>query len=318
MLTIISKGIKYFFTKPNLLATVLLVKLSFLFPDKLYLQLMYRLRMGKRLNLDHPVTFNEKLQWLKLYNRDPRYTVMVDKVKAKEYVASIIGEEHIIPTLGVWDSPDDIDWDSLPNQFVLKCNHDSGSVCICRDKASFDREGAVRKLRAALHRDMFYAGREWVYKNVERKVFAEKFMVDESGTELKDYKIFCMNGEPEIIQVDYGRFTKHMRNIYDKEWNRLEMEIEYPSDASHVIDRPAKLQEMLQLARRLSARVPHLRADFYSIDDKLYWGELTFFHGSGMEQFRPEEWDERLGKLIVLPPPLRIFDCKQRVCAMAA
>ena len=134
-------------------------------------------------------------------------------------------------------------------------------------------------------------------------MFAEKFMVDESGTELKDYKIFCMNGEPEIIQVDYGRFTKHMRNIYDKEWNRLEMEIEYPSDASHVIDRPAKLQEMLQLARRLSARVPHLRADFYSIDDKLYWGELTFFHGSGMEQFRPEEWDERLGKLIVLPPP---------------
>ena len=287
--------------------------------DKWYLNVQFHCMMGRGIDWKNPRTFNEKLQWLKLYNRRPEYTVMVDKVKAKEYVAGIIGEEHIIPTLGVWDSPDDIDWDSLPNQFVLKCNHDSGSVCICRDKASFDREAAVRKLRAALRRDMFYAGREWVYKNVERKVFAEKFMVDESGTELKDYKIFCMNGEPEVIEVDYGRFTKHMRNIYNKEWERLEMEIEFPSDASHVIDRPARLQEMLQLARRLSAGIPHVRTDFYSIDDKLYWGELTFYHGSGMEDFRPEEWDERLGKLIILPPPMwRIFDCEPRVCAMAA
>ena len=273
--------------------------------DRHFLQLAYRLNMGRRLDLDHPRTFNEKLQWLKLYNRRPEYTVMVDKVKAKEYVAGIIGEEHIIPTLGVWDDPDDIDFDSLPDRFVLKCNHNSGTgMYICRDKSKMDVKKVKAELRRGLRENYYLHGREWPYKDVPRKILAEKFMVDESGTELKDYKIFCMNGEPEVIEVDYGRFTKHMRNIYNKEWERLEMEIEFPSDASHVIDRPARLQEMLQLARRLSAGIPHVRTDFYSIDDKLYWGELTFFHGSGMEDFRPEEWDERLGKLIILPPPM--------------
>lgn len=304
MLKMIFKGFKYLFTKPRVLVIILLDKLSFLFPDRLYLQLMYRLNVGKRLNLDHPVTFNEKLQWLKLYNRDPRYTVMVDKVKAKEYVAGIIGEEHIIPTLGVWDDPDDIDFDALPDQFVLKCNHNSGTgMCICRDKSRLDIKKVKAELRKGLRQNYFLHGREWPYKNVPRKILAEKFMVDESGTELKDYKIFCMNGEPEIIEVDYDRFVKHMRNMYDKEWNQVELELQFPRNPHHVIPKPEKLDEMLDLARKLAKGIPHVRADFYNISGKVYWGELTFFHGSGMEEFRPEEWDEKLGKLIVLPPP---------------
>lgn len=271
--------------------------------DKTYLKLKYRASLGKKLNLENPQTFNEKLQWLKLYNRKPEYTVMVDKVKAKEYVANIIGEEHIIPTLGVWDNPDDIDFDKLPNQFVLKCNHNSGlGMCICRDKSKLDIEKVKRELRKGLKQNYYLHGREWPYKDVPRKILAEKFMVDESGTELKDYKIFCMDGEPEIIEVDYGRFSKHMRNMYDKTWDLMEMEFNYPSDASHVIDRPEKLNEMLELARKLSKDIPYVRTDFYSIGEKLYWGELTFFNEAGMGAFRPEEWDERLGKLVVLPP----------------
>ena len=303
----LKKGLVYLFTKPRLIGTILLGKMSPLFPDKPYVELMYWLNMGKKLNLKNPVTFNEKLQWLKLYNHNPEYTVMVDKVKAKEYVAKLIGEEHIIPTLGVWDDPDDIDFDALPNQFVLKCNHNSGTgMCICRDKSKLDIEKVKAELRKGLKENYFMRWREWPYKNVPRKILAEKFMVDESGTELKDYKVFCMNGEPEIIEVDYGRFTNHMRNLYDKDWHLIEMEIQYPKDASHVIPRPEKLEEMLQLARTLAKDIPHVRADFYSINGALYWGELTFCHGAGMEHFKPETWNEKLGKLIVLPPqPVR-------------
>lgn len=274
-------------------------------PDKWYLTIQYRCFCGKFINWKNPKTFNEKLQWLKIYNRKPEYTMMVDKVKVKDYVAQKIGEQYVIPTLGVWDKPEDIDFDTLPNQFVLKCNHDSGSICICRDKKTFDKSKAVSTLKAAMKRDMYWDGREWPYKNVEKKVFAEKYMVDESGIELKDYKVFCMNGEPEVIEVDYGRFTQHMRNIYDKAWNQLEMEILYPKDSSHIIPKPEKLDEMLNLARTLAKDIPYVRTDFYSIDGSLFWGELTFYHGSGLEPFHPESWDENLGKLIVLPPPYR-------------
>lgn len=307
----LKKGLVYLFTKPRLIGIILLGKMSPLFPDKPYVELMYWLNMGKKLNLKNPVTFNEKLQWLKLYNHNPEYTVMVDKVKAKEYVAKLIGEEHIIPTLGVWDDPDDIDFDALPNQFVLKCNHNSGTgMCICRDKSKLDIEKVKAELRKGLKENYYMRWREWPYKNVPRKILAEKFMVDESGTELKDYKVFCMNGEPEIIEVDYGRFTNHMRNLYDKDWHLIEMEIQYPKDASHVIPRPEKLEEMLQLARTLAKDIPHVRADFYSINGALYWGELTFCHGAGMEHFKPETWNEKLGKLIVLPPPIS-GNCKR-------
>ena len=293
----------YLIHKPSVFGIMGLEKLSFLIPDKPYLQMMYRLKMGKKLDLKNPKTFNEKLQWLKLYNRKPEYTIMVDKVKAKEYVANIIGEEHIIPTLGVWDDPDDIDFDALPNQFVLKCNHNSGTgMCICRDKSKLDIPKVKAELRKGLKENYFLHGREWPYKNVPRKILAEKFMVDESGTELKDYKVFNMGGQPKLIEVDYGRFTQHMRNFYDKDWNFVDLELQYPSDKNHEISKPEKLDEMLALAKKLSEGIPHVRTDFYSINGKLYWGELTFFHEAGMGHFKPETWNEKLGKLIVLPP----------------
>lgn len=271
--------------------------------------MVYWLSLGKKLNLKDPKTFNEKLQWLKLYNRKPEYTIMVDKVKAKEYVVKIIGKEHIIPTLGVWDDPDEIDFDKLPEQFVLKCNHNSGlGMCICRDKSKLDIAKVKRELRKGLQQDYYMTNREWPYKNVPRKIMAEKFMVDESGVELKDYKIFNFNGNPELIEVDYGRFTHHMRNIFNKDWEQIALEIQYPKDDKHCIERPKALEKMLEIARQLSINIPFVRTDFYSINGKIYFGELTFYHDSGTGHFQPEEWDERLGELIILPPILRNFD----------
>lgn len=295
------QSLEFYINNPRKLGLALLSKFGYLLSDKLYLQFRYRLVIGKKLHLKHPQTFNEKLQWLKLYDRRPEYTVMVDKVKAKEYVASKIGEEYIIPTLGVWEDPDDIDFDALPDQFVLKCNHSSGGLCICTDKRKLDIPKVKEELRKGLRDNYYLHGREWPYKDVPRRILAEKFMVDESGTELKDYKVFCFNGEPEVVEVDYDRFIEHKRNIYDKKWKFVEIQIEYPNDESHFIDRPEKLEEMLELARCLSAGIPHVRVDFYSISGRLFWGELTFFHGAGMETFKPEVWNLKWGKLIKLP-----------------
>lgn len=300
----INKIVKLFM-RPRLALAVLLERTSALWPDRTYLEWRFRLSMGRKLDLNNPVTFNEKLQWLKFYNRKPEYTVMVDKVKAKEYVAEKLGSEYIIPTLGVWDDPDEIDFDALPNQFVLKCNHNSGlGMCICRDKSKLDIPQVKADLRRGLRQNYFLHGREWPYKDVHRKILAEKFMVDESATELKDYKVFCFDGEPEIVEVDYGRFTEHKRNFYGKNWDFIKMEIEYPSEEKHAIARPEKLEEMLELARKLAKGIPHVRADFYSINNQLYWGELTFFHEAGMGHFNPEKWDERFGKLIKSPSPI--------------
>lgn len=275
--------------------------LSPLLPDKLYLTILFHHRFGKWIDWKNPKGFNEKLQWLKVYDRKPEYTTMVDKVAVKDYVAKLIGEEYIIPTIGVWDDPDDIDFDALPDQFVLKCNHNSGlGLCICKDKSKLDINAVKSELRRGLKQDFYLTGREWPYKNVPRKILAEKYLEDESGTELKDYKVFNFDGEPALIEVDYGRFVNHKRNIYDKDWNYIAMEIEYPSNPSCQIARPKHFDIMLDLARNLSKGIPHVRTDFYSIEGKLYFGEMTFYHGSGLEHFQPEKWDDILGKMIAL------------------
>ncbi len=271
-------------------------------PDETYLKLMYRASTGKRLHLDNPQTFGEKLQWLKLHDRNPLYTLMVDKVKAKEYVAEKIGEQYIIPTLGVWENADDVDFGSLPNRFVIKCNHNSGKgMYICKDKSKMDERQVRERLRQGLKENYYKHGREWPYRDVPRRILAEQYMEDESGYELKDYKVFNFNGRPALIEVDFDRFINHRRNIYSTEWKRLELEIQYRSDAQRDIPRPEHLDEMLELCRRLSEGIPHVRTDFYIVNGRLYFGELTFFHGSGMERFNPSEWDERLGRLIKLP-----------------
>lgn len=269
-------------------------------PDEPYLKMMYRLRTGKRLNLEAPRRFNEKIQWLKLHDRRPEYTMMVDKYSVKPYVASIIGEEFIIPTLGVWDRFDDIDFAKLPDQFVLKCTHDSGGLVICKDKSKLDMKKARKKIERSLKSNFFWIGREWPYKDVPHRIIAEQYLEDESGEELKDYKIFCFNGEPKYIQVDFGRFSNHERNVYSTDWKYMGFTSHYKSNPNVAIPRPEKLDKMLAIAKVLSVGIKQVRIDLYSVFGRVYFGEVTFYHGSGFVRYEPDEWDERLGRMIEL------------------
>ena len=289
-------------TSPSFACLAILHKLSPLIKsDELYLKIVYWLSMGKRLNLKNPKTFNEKLQWLKLYNRKPEYTIMVDKVKAKEYVAKIIGKEHIIPTLGVWDDPDEIDFDALPNQFVLKCNHNSGmGMCICRNKSKLDIAKVKRELRKGLRQDYYMTNREWPYKNVPRKIMAEKFMQDGNKPDLTDYKFFCFNGEPKMMYVSHDNAEHATTDFFDMDYNRLPIRMKVPN--SEVLpEQPKEFEEMKQYARQLSKNMPFLRVDVYVICHVVYFGELTFFHNSGLTPIRPTEWEYKIGKWLKLP-----------------
>lgn len=304
-----NKLIYYLLHNPRIILVATLFKLSPLFSDKVYLKLLYFIDFGKRLNLKNPITFNEKLQWLKLYDHRPEYTMMVDKLLVKDYVAKVLGEEYIIPTLGVWDSPDDIDIDSLPDQFVLKCNHDSGSICICQDKRTFDFEGAKRKLKKALKRNMYWRGREWPYRNVVRKVFAEKLMVEDEESvattkRLDDYKIFCFDGKPYMLFVASDRAHKVCFDYYDMDLKHLDLR-QGADNFNGIVKLPKQFEKMKELAAKISAGIPQVRTDFYEIKEKVYFGELTFFDSSGFAKFDPESWDEKLGQLIVLPLPVR-------------
>lgn len=271
-----------------------------LLPDKLALQIQYRNVFGKKLDLKNPQTFNEKLQWLKLYNRRPEYTKMVDKYEAKKYVASIIGEEHIIPTLGVYDRFEDIDFEVLPDQFVLKCTHGSGDVVICRDKKSFDIEMARKKLTKALKTDFYKIGREWPYKNVPHKILVEKYMTPPGAVDINDYKFFCFNGKPEMLFVATDRTIDCKFDFFDMNFHHLDIENIHPC-ASQVIKKPRNFDKMKSLAEKISCGLCTARIDFYEIGDDVFFGEITLFHAGGFSTFHPDEWDEKLGKKIVLP-----------------
>ena len=270
-------------------------------PDEEYVKRRYKLVFGVEPNLENPQTFNEKLQWLKLHDHRPEYTTMVDKYAAKKWVADRIGEEYIIPTLGVWEHFDDIDFDKLPDQFVLKCTHDSGGVVIVKDRSQFDRKAAKQKIEKCLRQNFYFAGREWPYKNVPHRIIAEPYLTDESDVELKDYKIFNFDGQPKMIQVDYDRFAEHKRNLYTTDWKYIEAVICYPTDPSHKIACPKNLEKMLELAHTLSEGYPHVRTDFYNIDGRILFGELTLCHGAGMEIFDPPEFGLTVGKWLKLP-----------------
>lgn len=270
-------------------------------PDSLYLKIQYCYHFGKFPDLHNPQTFNEKLQWLKLYDHNPTYTTMVDKVRAKEYVKSRIGEEHIIPTLEVWERAEDIDFDILPEQFVIKCNHDSHGVIVCKDKSHFDVERVRIRLGKRLKNNGYYYAREWPYKNVEKRILAEQFISDESE-DLIDYKIHCFNGEPKFILVCQDRFSKTglKEDFYDLSWKV--MDVKRPSAEHGVpVEKPAMLNEMLEMARTLSKGVPFLRTDFYYIHGRILFGELTLFPASGFQRFVPEYYDRLFGDWIDLP-----------------
>lgn len=270
-------------------------------PDKLYLKMVYKSETGKSLRLKNPKTFNEKLQWLKLYDRRSEYNVYVDKYAVRSYVADNIGEEYLIPLIAIYNDVDEIDWGVLPNQFVLKCTHGSSSNIICSDKSKLNIYDAKKKLRTWMKRNWYWFGREWVYKDVKPRIVCEKYMVDESGTELKDYKIFCFNGKPKLIQVDFNRFKNHQRNLYSIDWEYLDAKIKYPNDPTKKIPKPERLKEMLLFSEKLSANIPQVRVDFYSINSRIYFGEMTFCHGSGFEEFEPENLGEQMGSWIKIP-----------------
>lgn len=271
--------------------------------DEEYLKRKYKASLHKELNLDDPKTFNEKLQWLKLNDRNPEYVKMVDKHAVKQFVSDIIGEEYIIPTLGVWDSFDDIDFDSLPNQFVLKCTHDSGGLAICRDKSKFDVQTAKRKIEKALASDFYLHSREWPYKEVPRKIIAEAYMEDSETGELRDYKFFCFGGEPKALFVATDRYVAGEEtkfDFFDMDYKHIDVRNGHPN-AEVFPAKPKMFDQMKRLAKKLSQGIPHVRVDFYEVNGKVYFGELTFYHFSGLVKFDPEEWDYTFGEWIELP-----------------
>lgn len=278
-------------------------RLVYVLPDKWYLFFRFKNRVGYWPHLNHPRTFNEKLQWLKLNDRHAEYTKMVDKIDAKKYVASIIGDKYIIPTLGVWNSVDEIEWDKLPNQFVIKVSSDSGGIVVCKDKQKLDIEKSKEKLTNGWGKNYYVHNKEYPYRDLTPRIIAEEYKEDESGYELRDYKIFCFNGEPKILFVasdrqKAGEDTKF--DFFDLNWNHLPFTNGHPN-SKEFIAKPKNFEEMLEIAKKLSVGIPQVRIDLYNCNGQIYFGEITFFHWSGMTAFDPIEWDFKLGKMIKLP-----------------
>lgn len=282
---------------------IAIIKQFWWLPDAVYLRLRFRFEMQSFLHIKHPVTFNEKLQWLKLYNRRSQYRIMVDKYAVKQYVQDVIGKDLVIPTIGVWDRFEDIDFDSLPNRFVLKTTNGAGGggVVICRDKKSFDLKQARKKLDSSLKVDIYKTTKEWPYKGLRRRIIAEQYLEDESG-ELHDFKFFCFNGKARVFKLDFGRFTEHHANYYDSKGKLLPFgEAGLPPVPQKMLHIPQNLSSMIDVAEKLSQGIPFLRVDLYNVNGHIYFGELTFFPASGFGRFTSEEWDAKLGLMIQLP-----------------
>lgn len=282
-----------------------------LIPDSIWIRLQFRRKMGCWPNLKNPKTFNEKLQWLKLYDHNPLYTKLVDKYEAKKIVGEQIGSEYIIPTLGVWDKFDDIDFDKLPNQFVLKCTHDSGGLVICKDKSKLDVDAARKKITNCLKFNYYWAIREWPYKNVKPRIIAEKYLEEneiitsENSTKektdaIRDFKFFCFGGVPKIMYVSRDKAEQPTTDFFDMSFNHLDMRMRDPN-SSVFPPCPKNFELMQKLAQKLSTNFPHVRVDFYEIGNQVYFGELTFYHNSGLSHVYPSKWEKELGEWIKLP-----------------
>lgn len=271
--------------------------------DEQYIKFMNRVIMHKKLDLKNPRTFNEKLQWLKIHDHNPKYTQMVDKYEAKKYAASIIGEKYIIPTLGIWDSFDEINFDNLPNQFVLKCTHDSGGLIICRDKNKLNRDEAKAKLTSCLKQQYYWIAREWPYKNVKPRIIAEAYMENSGDEELTDYKWFCFNGEVKFLYISHGLANHETATIdfYDMDHKRMPFKRTDYKNSSEDIPKPSTYDEMLSIAKKLSEGIPFVRIDLYEIKGKVYFSEITFYPCAGWMPIEPPEWDLKLGEYINLP-----------------
>lgn len=269
-------------------------------PDKCFIKIYYRIKMHRKINLKKPVTFNEKLNWLKLYDRNPLYTKLVDKYEVKQYIIDKIGSEYVIPTIDVWDNVEDINFKDLPKSFVLKCTHDSEGLVICKDKENIDVEFIKKKLKNALKYNFYYIGREWPYKNVKPRIIAEPYLEDHEKKELWDYKFFCFDGQPLIMYIATNRINNDTRfDFFDMDFNRLDIQQHYPN-SNILFEKPKCWEKLIDLSRILSFGFKHIRVDFYVVDDKIYFGELTFFHMSGFSPWNPTKWDHILGDYLKL------------------
>ena len=277
--------------------------------DEAYIKMVYRIHFGVYPDLEHPKTYNEKLNWLKLHDRQQKYTDIVDKYTVKKYISGIIGEEYVVPTLGVWDRFEDIDFDAMPNQFVLKCTHDSGGLVICRDKSKLNKAKARRKINSSLKRNYYWTGREWPYKDVKPRIIAEPYLEEHNcmypnhvdANILTDYKFFCFNGIPKVMYIAKDIGIGPESDYFDMDFVHLPIIMDGDSFAPVPPVKPKHFEKMKEIAAVLSRNIPHIRVDFYCVDDKLYVGELTFFHSSGTCPIRPAQWDYRLGEWIQLP-----------------
>lgn len=300
-------SLSYYVRTPRLLLAKLVVRTGYLLSDKWYLIILFYLRTGKKLHLKNPQSFGEKIQWLKLYNRQPKFTIMVDKLEVKEYVSKIIGKEYVIPLLGVWDRPEDITFDTLPRQFVLKTTHGGGfgGVIVCKDKEVADRKDIIRKLNSSLKQDLYKSLREWPYKNVPRKIMAEQYIEDTNSIEedMIDYKFYCFDGKPIYCQVIKDRHSKETIDFYDMDWIRQEFMGLNPLavHSNHCLHKPIFFEKMKEIAQQLSKDLPFARIDIYETQERPYFGEITLYPASGLGRFVPERYNQLLGDMINLP-----------------
>lgn len=285
-----------------------LYRVRHLLPDSLYIRVLYKLEMGIFPNLRTPTLFTEKIQWLKLYNRKDEYTTMVDKYEVKHYVSSIIGEKYIIPTIGIWNNFEEIDFNTLPNKFVLKTTQGSHASIICRDKKNFDIEAARLFFKKRQNKSPYNQYKEWAYKNVKSRIIAEVYMESPGQTDLTDYKFFCFNGKALFCQVIKDRTLHETIDFFDRDWVHQEFIGLIPNTITPTISnspeppqRPKRYEEMIEIAEKLSQHIPFVRIDLYDINDEIYFGEITFYPAAGLGQFKPQKWNRKLGDLISLP-----------------
>lgn len=289
----------YFIKNPKELRILILKKLAWLFDDKSYVKLLFKLSLGHEIDLCNPKSFNEKLNWIKLYDRNPLYTKMADKYEVKEYVRKIIGDEYVVPCYGVFNSFSEIDFSALPNQFVLKATHDSGGATICRDKNAFDYKLANIKFKKDLKRNFYLSSREWPYKNIKPRIIVDKLLDDHTGTELRDYKFWCFNGTPTLMYCTIKGKNVY-ENFYDMNFNPVDINHGFPRHLPE-FDKPAGFELMKELATKLAKDAPaFIRIDFFDIDGHVYFGEFTFFDWAGLRPFTNHDIDLKLGDLIHL------------------
>lgn len=269
-------------------------------PDSMYLKFKYRLKFGEKLNLNNPGTLNEKIQWIKLNIRDKSHSFMVDKVAVREYIAKTIGEDYLVPLIGIWDSVDDIDFDALPSKYIIKCTHDSGSFLKCKDKSNFDVKKAKKWLKRKQRTNYYYKSREWLYKEVTPKIICEELLLEEDGSDIVDFKTFCFDGTMRFLIIKYYVNGELRRQSFDRDWNPIETPENLKSDA-RIFKKPQGFEDMVRISEKLSAGLPQLRVDLYNVKGKVYFGEMTYYHGSGFMPLGFDDLERKAGDWLVLP-----------------